>query len=59
LDNIHFNKWGTSTAGSELDHLTTGFLLSSQLEVLAALDGQLLAMLALGALHAQHLEEGK
>lgn len=45
---------GIYTAGSELDHLSLALLVAADLEVLAALDGQLLAVLALGALHAQH-----
>lgn len=38
----------------ELNHLSLALLVTSQLEMLAALDGRLLAELALGALHTQH-----
>ena len=45
---------GTPTTGLELDHLSLALLVASQLEVLAALQGSLLAVLALCALHTQH-----
>ncbi len=41
----------------ELLHLAAQLLCAAQLEVLAALDGQLLLVLALAALEAQHLRE--
>lgn len=40
--------------GLELDHLSLALLVTSQLEMLATLDGCLLAELAFGALHTQH-----
>lgn len=37
----------------ELDHLSLALLVTTQLEMLATLDGSLLAELAFGALHTQ------
>lgn len=42
------------TAALELDHLSLALLVAAQLEVLATLQRGLFAVLALGALHAQH-----
>ena len=38
----------------ELDHLSLPLLVSSELEVLGALDGELVSLLALLALNAEH-----
>lgn len=45
---------GIYTGRLELDHLSLALLVTANLEVLAALDGQLLAVLAFRALHTQH-----
>merc|ERR1711915_695331 len=51
----HFHSVRNSSARSlELDHLALLLLVTAQLEVLAPLDGQLLAVLAIGALHLEH-----